>query len=173
MFCEQCGSFIQDGESFCSNCGAAVNQSTSFSEPAPAPAPGPDAFQAAPIQPIVAQPYTQSAQPVQPVYQQPVYQQPAYQQPAYQQSVVITPFQQPKRNTFANLGMIFGIVTAATYWTTIFNMIPGILAIIFSIVGLTKKDCGGKGKCIAGFITAGVGIVMGILVLVAYIYNDK
>ena len=163
MFCEQCGSFIQDGESFCSNCGAAVNQTASFSEPTPAPAPGPDAFQATPIQPIVAQPYTQSAQPVQPVYQQ----------PAYQQSVVITPFQQPKRNTFANLGMIFGIVTAATYWTTIFNMIPGILAIIFSIVGLTKKDCGGKGKCIAGFITAGVGIVMGILVLVAYIYNDK
>ena len=176
MFCEQCGSFIQDGESFCSNCGAAVNQAASFSEPAPAP--GPESVQAAPIQPIVAQPYTQSAQPVQPVYQQPLYQQaqpvqPVYQQPAYQQSVVITPFQAPKRNTFATLGMIFGIVTAATYWTTIFNMIPGILAIIFSIVGLTKKDCGGKGKCVAGFITAGVGILLGILTLVVYIYKDQ
>ncbi len=146
--------------------------------PDPQPAQAQPAVQA-PVQP--AQPYQQTtaypyqAQPqqAQPVYQQPVYQQPAYQQPAYQQSVVITPFQQPKRNTFATLGMIFGIVTAATYWTTIFNMIPGILAIIFSIVGLTKKDCGGKGKCIAGFITAGVGIVMGILVLVAYIYEDQ
>jgi hypothetical protein len=169
MYCENCGSFIQDGEAFCSNCGSAV-KAAPVGEPAPAP--GPESVQPAPIEPIVAQPYTQ-AQPVQPVYQQPVYQQPAYQQPAYQQPVMITPFEQPKRNTFATLGMIFGIVTAATYWTSIFNMIPGICAIIFSIIGLTKKDCGGKGKCVAGFITAGVGIVLGILVLVAAIYSDN
>ena len=73
----------------------------------------------------------------------------------------------------ATVGMVLGIVTAATYWTTIFNMIPGILGIIFSIIGLTRKDCGGKGKAIAGIITSCAGILLGILVLAYYIASDK
>ena len=175
MYCEQCGSFINDGESFCSNCGAAVNMAGSVpvSEPAPAPAPapGPAEYAQPAIEPIVAQPYTQYVQPVQPVYQQPV--QPVYQQPAYQQPVMITPFPTPKRNVFATVGMILGIVTAATYWTAIFNMLPGIAAIILCIIGITKKDCGGKGKCIAGFITAGIGILLGIIAFIGYLNNNS
>ena len=65
--------------------------------------------------------------------------------------------------------MVLGIVTCAIYWTSVFNMIPGIMAIIFSIIGINKKDCGGKGKCIAGFITAGAGMLLGIIALITYI----
>ena len=168
MFCEQCGSLLQNGETFCTNCGAPVSAANAAPSPAPGPAPAPGPV----VQPIIQ---TQ-AQPVQPVYQQsqpvqPIYQQPVYQQPAYQ-AVVITPFDRPKPNGFATAGMVLGIVTCALYWTSVFNMIPGIMAIIFSIVGITKKDCGGRGKCIAGFITAGIGMALGIIALIAYINND-
>ena len=165
MFCEQCGSLIQDGEAFCTNCGARVPAAQAA--PTPAPAPGPS------VQPIIQ---TQ-AQPVQPAYQpvyqqpqavQPIYPQPGFQQPAYQ-AVVITPFERPKPNGFATAGMVLGIVTCVTYWTSVINMIPGIMAIIFSIIGINKKDCGGRGKCIAGFITAGIGMLLGIVALIAYI----
>lgn len=166
MFCEQCGSHIQDGEAFCTNCGA--HAPAAQAAPAPAPAPGPVVqpiiqTPAQPVEPVYQQPVYQQSLPVQPIYQQPVYQQPAYQ------AVVITPFERPKPNGFATAGMVLGIVTCALYWTSVFNMIPGIMAIVFSIAGITKKDCGGKGKCIAGFITAGVGMLLGIIALIAYI----
>ena len=43
MFCEQCGSFIQDGEVFCTNCGAKATPADIAVQPAPAPAPAPKA----------------------------------------------------------------------------------------------------------------------------------
>lgn len=168
MYCEQCGSFIQDGEAFCSNCGAPAPAAKPAAAPGPEPAPGPVVqpiiqTQAQPVQPV----YQQAAQPVQPVYQQaaqpvqPIYQTPAYQQPG----VVITPFERPQKNTVATVGMVFGIVTCALYWTTIFNIIPGTVGIICSCIGLAKKNATGKGKSIAGLITSIVGILLGIGVL--------
>ena len=41
MFCESCGSFIPDGQSFCSNCGTPVTNQAPAQEAAPAPAPAP------------------------------------------------------------------------------------------------------------------------------------
>ena len=156
MFCEQCGSFIPDGEAYCSNCGA----SAPAAKAAPAPAPGPV------VQPIIQ---TQ-AQPVQPAYQQPVYQQPQpvqpiYQQPAYQQAVVITPFERPKSNAVAVVGLVFGIITCVTSWLTIFNIFFGMPGLICSIIGLARKNCGGKGAAVAGLITSIVGISLGIIIL--------
>ena len=115
MYCEQCGSFIPDGQAYCSNCGAAAPAANT----APAPAPGPV------VQPIIQTP----AQPAyqQPAYQQPVYQQPQpvqpiYQQPAYQQAVVITPFERPKSNVVAVVGLVFGILTCVISWLMVFNI---------------------------------------------------
>ena len=78
MYCESCGTFIPDGESFCSNCGAKaplIVGTAAAAAPAPAPAPAP--VQTAPVQQVQSaqqvQP-TPSAQPGQPV--QPT--QPAY-----------------------------------------------------------------------------------------------
>ena len=63
MYCESCGTFIPDGQSFCSNCGAPVAQPAAQpavqQQAAPAPAPGPAA---APIAaaPIAAAPAPQA-----------------------------------------------------------------------------------------------------------------
>lgn len=175
MYCEQCGSFIQDGESFCSNCGAPAPAAKPAPAPGPEPAPGPV------VQPIVQSP----AQPVEPLYQQPaaqpVYQsplyqpvQPIYQQPAYMQGgVVVTPFDRPKKNICATVGMIFGIITISMFWLMIFNFIPGVVGTILSCIGLAQKNSDGKGKAIAGLITSVLGVLLGILFFAYILATDS
>ena len=163
MFCESCGSFIPDGQSFCSNCGS----------PAPRQAAPQQAAQ--PVQPVAAQPVQPVAQPVQPVAQpvqpivaqpvqpiyqqpvQPVYQQPAYAQPVYQQQPAAA-VAAKKRNGAATAGLVMGIVNICLAWIPFFNIFTtsllGLLGLIFSIVGIAKKNAGGKGKAIAGLILA-------------------
>ena len=159
MYCESCGSFIQDGESFCSNCGAR--------------APQPIAQPVQPVQPVYQQPvYQQSTpQPGQPVYQQPVYQQPVqpiYQQPAYQQVVVTQlPDNRSRINGAATAGLVFGIITACLCWLPVVNLIPAVFGLIFSIVGLSKRNAGGKGRAIAGLIMSGIGMLISAYVILA------
>ena len=187
MYCESCGSFINDGEAFCSNCGspapnkAAPASPVAAAAPAPAPAPAPQAT----VQPI-AQPYAQPmAQPgyQQPVYQQPSYQAPTYQQPVqtiqpiyqpvYQQPVIITPIDNRKRvNGAATAGLILGIVNVCISWLPLFNTLPAILGLVFSIIGLTKKDAGGKGRAIAGLIMSSVGLLIVILIIIEAIVGE-
>lgn len=168
MYCESCGSFINSGEAFCSNCGT----------PAPSPAPAPQAVvqpiaQPAP-QPQYQQPVYQQPQYQQPVYQQPVYQgrtyqqpvrtvQPIYQpvQPVYQQPIVITPIDNRKRvNGAATAGLVLGIIALCLSWLPLFNSIPSALGLIFSIVGVARKGAGGKGRAIAGLIMSGIGLLI-------------
>ena len=121
MYCESCGSFINDGEAFCSNCGSPAPRDSAPAAPSPAPAPAP-APQAT-VQPI-AQPVQTAYQPYQqPQYQQPAYQAPAYQQPVqmaqpiyqpvYQQPVIITPINNTRMrvNVAATVGLVLGIIT--------------------------------------------------------------
>ena len=164
MYCEQCGSLIENGEAFCSNCGAPAPASKAASEPAPAPGP-------------VVQPIMQAdIQPIKPAYEQPqpVYQpqpaQPLYPQPAYQS--VITPFETKKSNVFAVLGLIFGIITAVFSWLILFNMIPGIAGIVLSVIGLTQKNAGKKGMATAGLITSIAGILIGFMILGLAVMSD-
>lgn len=168
MFCEQCGSSIPDGQSFCSNCGAPAPVAAPAPAPAPAaapvvaaaPAPAP-APAAQPVQPVYQQP---QAQPVQPVYQQvqpvqPVYQQPVYQSPAYQANLG------PKKlpNGAATAGLIFGIISLVLVWVPVLNIfstaILGLLGLIFSIVGLAKKNGAGKPKAVVGLVLTIISIV--------------
>ena len=188
MYCESCGTFIPDGQAFCSNCGAPVAAVQSAPQPAaqpvaqaaPAPAPQPVA------QPVAA-PAPQPV-PVQPVYQQPAYQQPSYQQPSYQQPAsqqqvqpVQPAYQQPvytqpvtvapvaaapakRSNGAATAGLVFGILTL------VFCLIPflfwgfALFGLIFSIIGVAKRNVSGKGKAIAGLILTVVGLIIGIIV---------
>ncbi|MDY6338661.1 MAG: zinc-ribbon domain-containing protein [Saccharofermentans sp.] len=177
MFCESCGSLIPDGHSFCSNCGArvvspAAQAPTAVATPAPAPvAPAP----AQPVQSIYHQPtyqqptYQQPAyQPVQPLYQQPVYQaQPIYQQPVYQQVQPTTPKKRVRVNGAATAGLVLGIVTFTTCWFMWFIIfVPlffGFLGLIFSIVGLARKNASGKGRAVAGLILSILGIIFALL----------
>ena len=177
MYCESCGSFIPDGQSFCSNCGtpAATPEQPVVQQAAPAPAPGPAPIAAAPVaaaapapQPVPVQPVYQQPQPVQPVYQQPVYQQPqavqpvyqpVYQQPVYQQIAA-----KPTKpgNSAATAALVFGILTLVFSWLPFFNVattgIMGLLGLIFAIVGLAKKGAGGKAKAVVGLVLTILGI---------------
>ncbi len=177
MYCESCGSFIPDGQSFCSNCGtpAAKPEQPVVQQAAPAPAPGPAPIAAAPVaaaapapQPVPVQPVYQQPQPVQPVYQQPVYQQPqavqpvyqpVYQQPVYQQIAA-----KPTKpgNSAATAALVFGILTLVFSWLPFFNVattgIMGLLGLIFAIVGLAKKGAGGKAKAVVGLVLTILGI---------------
>ena len=192
MYCESCGSFIPDGQSFCTNCGTPVSTPVAQPAAAPAPAPAPVAApvvaaapapqpvqpvyqqpqaqpvqpvyqqpQAQPVQPVYQQPvYQPQAQPVQPVYQQPVYQQPA-QQPVYQQ-VAQAPAKRP--NGPATAGLVFGILTFVFCGIPFLFWGLGLFGLIFSIVGLAKKNAKGKGKAIAGLILTVLGIIIGIII---------
>lgn len=177
MYCESCGSLIPDGHSFCSNCGTPVAgaqvQPAQAAAPAPAPAPAPvvaaaPAPAAQPVQPVYQQPV---AQPVQPVYQpvaqpvQPVYQpvaQPVYQQPVYQQAAPATPAKRP--NGPATAGLVFGILTFVFCAIPVLFWLLGLFGLIFSIVGLCKRNAGGKGKAIAGLILTVLGVIAGIVI---------
>ncbi len=181
MYCESCGSFINPGEAFCSNCGSPAPKNSAPATPAPAPAPQ------ATVQPIM-QPAPQPAaqpvpQPIQPAYQQP-YQQPQYQQPVqmaqpiyqpvYQQPVIITPIDNRTRiNGAATAGLIFGIINLCTSWIPLLNGIPAILGLIFSIAGVSKKNAGGKGRAIAGLIMSSVGLFICILIIIELIVGGE
>lgn len=175
MYCESCGTFVPDGQSFCSNCGTPVAQAA----PAPVAAAPQPMVQPQPAQPAYQQPAYQQPQPQ---YQQPQYQQPQYQAPTYQQPVAVAQpmyaqpvyaqpvlvAQQPapakRGNGMATAGLVFGILTF------VFCFIPslyygfGLLGLIFSIVGLVKKNAPGKGKAIAGLILAVLGVIAGIII---------
>lgn len=190
MYCESCGSFINPGEAFCSNCGSPAPKNSAPATPAPAPAPQ------ATVQPIM-QPAPQPAaqpvpQPIQPAYQQP-YQQPQYQQtsyqaptyqqpvqmaqpiyqPVYQQPVIITPIDNRKRiNGAATAGLIFGIITLCVSWIPVVNGLPAIPGLIFSIAGVAKKDAGGKGRAITGLIMSSIGLFISILFIIEMIAGE-
>ena len=137
MFCESCGSSVPDGQAFCSNCGARVTQA---------------APQAAPAQPV----YQPVAQPVQPVYQ-------PIAQPAVQPVMV----QQPKSSGMAIAGLIMGIFTLVFCWVPVVGFILGILGLIFSIVGITKKNGGAKGAAIAGLVMTILGAIISVIMFAA------
>ena len=180
MYCESCGSFIPDGQSFCSNCGAQARVAAPVQQ-APAQPVQPTPVQ--PVQPVPVQPmYQQPAQPtpVQPLYQQPVqpmYQQqvpvqPAYQQPVYAQQVQpvyqqVTPIKGSgkRSNGSAIAGLIFGILTLCFCWIPYFPFILGLMGLIFSIVGVCKKNGAGKGKAVAGLILSILGTAACALIL--------
>ena len=186
MFCESCGSFIPDGDTFCSNCGAQITYSDSASTPAAAPGPDaakPESSQSAFQQPTYQQPtyqqpaYQQPAyqQPVyqQPVYQQPIYQQPVYQQPAYTQSYVSqVPRERTRINGFATSGLIFGILALVTSWIPIIDLFPAFFGLLFSVLGVVRKNASGKGRAIAGLIMSGIGGLVGIIILIAFISDS-
>lgn len=177
MYCESCGSFINDGEAFCSNCGSPAPRDSAPAAPSPAPAPAP-APQAT-VQPI-AQPVQTAYQP----YQQPQYQQPAYQQPVqmaqpiyqpvYQQPVIITPINNTRTrvNVAATVGLVLGIITLCAAWIPVVNILPAIPGLIFSIVGVAKKDAGGKGRAITGLIMSSIGLFISILFIIEMIAGE-
>lgn len=160
MFCESCGALIPDGQSFCSNCGAAAPVQPALQA---APQPVQPVQQYAEPTPQPVQQYAQPApQPVQPVQQ---YVQPVQQaQPVYAQPVVAIPAQPRKSSGMAIAGLIMGIFALVLCWFPVVNWILGLLGLIFSIVGIAKKNGGAKGAAIAGLILTILGVVLSVVV---------
>ena len=160
MFCESCGALIPDGQSFCSNCGAAAPVQPALQA---APQPVQPVQQYAEPTPQPVQQYAQPApQPVQPVQQ---YVQPVQQaQPVYAQPVVAIPAQPRKSSGMAIAGLIMGIFALVLCWFPVVNWILGLLGLIFSIIGIAKKNGGAKGAAIAGLILTILGVVLSVVV---------
>ena len=145
MYCNSCGSVIPDGQSFCSNCGAA----------APAQQP---------VQQAQPQQYQQPVQNYQPINTQ------GYQQPVqnYQSAAGTTyNYQAPKKNGMATAGLVFAIISLVFCWLPFLSWLPMLLALIFSIVGIAKgKKCGKKGKAVAALIITIIAIAIQVIVFV-------
>ena len=125
--------------------------------PQPAPAPQP---MAQPVQPV--QQYAQPApQPVQPVQQ---YAQPVQQvQPIYVQPVVAVPAEPKKSSGMAIAGLILGIFSVILCLIPVVSWIIGLLGLIFSIIGIAKKNGGAKGAAIAGLVLTILGAILSIV----------
>ena len=149
MFCQNCGTFLEEGSKFCPNCGT------------PVAAPQPVRETVEPIQPTVEE----TVAATQPLYEQPaepVYQEPVYQAPVVKESAAVSALSTPI--------LIFGILGLS------FACVPYInfLGIIFSAIakGKVKKYLaeGGvlSGKAKIGSILATVGLILGIIFTVIF-----
>ena len=69
-----------------------------------------------------------------------------------------------KSNAVAIVGMVFGIITSVLFWLPVINLLPGIVGIVCSSIGLAQKNSG-KGQAIAGLITSIAGILLGFMIL--------
>ena len=159
MFCQNCGTLLEEGVKFCPNCGAQVI--------APMAAEPVDETAAeAAEEPVRAAEEPVYAQPQAPVYAQP--QAPVYAQP--QAPVYETPVVQPKQpdSPLSKSILVFGILGVAFACTFYFSF----LGIIFSAIakGKVKKYIAEgymlSGKSKVGSILATVGLILGIVLTV-------
>ena len=116
----------------------------------------------------------QPVQPQQPVMEpmQPQQPQPQYQAPQgqYQQYQSQYQYRQPAPSVPGNgmciASLVLGICSLFFWWLPWVNLVIIVLAIIFGIVGLTKKHS--DGKAIAGLIMAGLVAIPTVLILISY-----
>lgn len=60
-----------------------------------------------------------------------------------------------------------GIFTVIFCWVPVLSWILGLLGLIFSIVGIAKKNGGAKGAAIAGLVLTILGVILGIVLYAA------
>ena len=151
MFCQNCGTLLEEGVKFCPNCGAQVIAPTAAEPVAETAAEAAEEPVRAAEEPVYAQP------------QAPVYAQP--QAPVYE-----TPVVQPKQpdSPLSKSILVFGILGVAFACTFYFSF----LGIIFSAIakGKVKKYIAEgymlSGKSKVGNILATVGLILGIVLTV-------
>lgn len=146
MFCPNCGSHVDDGAKFCSNCGTSFVPDTNsepVQAPATEPAPAPEPAPAAPVAPAAPAP--------EPVYKP---------NPA---PVTPPPSKEPETNTLCLIGFIGSLVSILLAGTT------ALVSLILSIVGMVsagKKNQKGKGLALTGIIISAVLILIWGVVLI-------
>ena len=155
MFCQNCGTFLEEGVKFCPNCGTPI----AVPEVVKAVA------EEKPVEPRFEEPAPTVTEPV---YEEPAYQQPeapVYQPeaPVYQEPVVKS---NPAADALSTPILVFGILGVA------FCCMPyliSIMGIIFSAIAKKKvkafEEAGGvlSGKAKVGSILAKVGMIVSIV----------
>ena len=142
MFCQNCGSALDDGVKFCPNCGAAV-------------------FAPQPEEPAE-----------QPVYEEPagsLCEQPA--EPVKEEPVVAAPAVDPKLNALAKGSLIFGIIglsCTCTFWLSLLGI---IFSAIGRGKVKAYLAAGGElhGKAKVGSILSKFGLIFGIILFVFFV----
>ena len=153
MYCSSCGSSVNEGQSFCPNCGAPVAQ--------PAPQPAVQVQQPQPVAQPVAQPVPQPVA-----------------KPVYTQPVAASPAPAKKSRGFAIAGFILGLYTLPMSWVIFLNIISvftGLAGIILAIIWFAKKKRRLKPMVIIGIIASLVGMIYSILMWASFwsdaVYN--
>lgn len=155
MYCESCGTFIPDDQAFCSNCGAK----------APVILRAGTAAQSVP--PVQSVEPIQPAEPARQAYQQ------TNAEPVFDQNILIPVTAKSVVNYTARAGLIFGIVSMVSFYIPYTNIVPAILGIIFSLMGMKKTDeLGGRGNCIAGLILSGAGATLWTILIISTIVRN-
>lgn len=181
MICSNCGQEILDGSKFCNNCGAKIeeveNTVEEYTEPAP-------------------EAVTDSSEPeaASPIDEQMNAAEEAYEQAAsdlsdtadqamgsegstsglYESTETYTDYSDGIDEDgggnigFAIASLVCGCLSILCCWGVCISWIFSIAAIVLGIIAITKKY-DGKGFAIAGIITGGVGIVLGIIALAAMV----
>ena len=164
MYCSSCGSLINEGQSFCANCGAPVAKPVTAAQPVAATQP------VAAAQPVAATQTQSVAQPVTVTQPQPVAQ-PIVQAQSVSQPLpaaqTVSPAPAKKAKSFSIAGFIIGLETLAFSWIIFVNVVSivtGLVGAVFSIVALVRKKCGLKVLAVIGLIANIVGVVLSVLI---------
>ncbi len=177
--CTLCGAEPFPGASFCSKCGAPMtkNEEPVFpevpaqSEPQPVVAEPaapvlPEAPVAAPIAPPIPQQSSAPAAPLQIAPPQiPMYPQPGYGQPYYGPGMQYPP--NPEGEKSAVTCFVLGLLSLIFFW---FPIAPVVMSIISFVKFGRGKDTNKKGFSIAGLILAIIGIFLGAIYSLAYLF---
>lgn len=120
---------------FCSSCGSEIQDGQAFCPTCGAPVSG-----------TVVQPSPQAYEPAPPP--------------------ILIATQQPKNsNGIAIAGFVLSLVTLFFCWLPYIPFITGLLALIFSIVGIAKKNASLKGLAIAGLVISIMTALFASLIL--------
>jgi hypothetical protein len=127
---------------------------------APPPAPAAPPQEPPAPRPAAAGPWASPGPPVQP----PTY--PGYPQYGAPAPPLQHDYVQPRPGSGKCVAaLVLGIVSILLFWTTVFDAVPAILAIVFGTIGLSEarnRGGGGRGMALAGIICAAVGAIAAI-----------
>lgn len=170
MLCKNCGTEIKEGASFCHNCGSMIMAATSVDDASLNTQPAPEM----PVSEAPAAPQTAASPQAPQAPQIPInpnfsasQQNAPYGVPPIASYQPIAPEAAPRDNSgFSVAALVLGIIGVIPCCCGV-NIIPSVLALIFGII--SRKSQKGS-MAIAGIVLGAIGIVVAIVIFIAYIY---
>ena len=181
MICSNCGNEIMDGSKFCIHCGAKVEEAVSAPEvnndSAAEPADGvtvmPDASDASAsvdeTLDTAQEAYEQAASDLSDTAEEAIHNETSsgfYENTDTSYTEYTGDDEGGGNIGFAIASMVCGCLSILCCFGTCVSWVLSIVAIVLGVITLTKKY-DGRGFAIAGIVTAGVGIILSIIMTVA------